>query len=112
MKPHRSENLIAVDQISFSSQTAVIRDEGRRIRSTMWTVAFVIMGCVVFAPLLYAAAPVLTVLLGSCFIAALVGALLGKLISRRRTRNLMREIRSHNDRVVSIRSGSRAKRED
>ncbi len=112
MKPHRSENLIAVDQIPFSSQTAVIRDEGRRIRSTMWNVAFVIMGCVVVAPFLFAVAPVLAVLLGSCFIAAFVGAVLGKLISRRRTRNLMREIRNHNDRVISIRSGSLAKRED
>jgi hypothetical protein len=45
------------------------------------------------------------VLLGCCFIAAFSGAILGKLISRRRERGLLREIRFHHDRVVSIRPG-------
>ena len=103
MNPNCIASHVVEDQSTFHSQAALIRDEGRQTRSAIWTAALVVIGFVIFAPFLYFAAPVFAVLLGCCFIAAFGGAIFGKLISRRRERGLLREIRFHHDRVVSIR---------
>jgi uncharacterized membrane protein len=102
MKPNRAPSHITVDQTTFISQAAIIHEEGRRTRATIWIVALIVIGCVIFAPFLFVAAPVVTLILGVSFIAAFVGALLGKLFARRKERRLMSEIRHHNDRVVSM----------
>jgi hypothetical protein len=72
----------------------------------MWLVALVVIGCVLFAPILFFAAPVVALLLGTCFIAAFVGAALGKLIARRRERRLLMELRHHADGVIPMCSRS------
>lgn len=69
----------------------------------MWLIALIVIGCVIFAPVIFFAAPVVAVLLGTCFLAAFGGAVLGKVIARRRERRILTEIRHHNDRVIPIR---------
>jgi hypothetical protein len=108
MKSHRAPNLISVDQTTFISQAALIREEGRRTRTAIWIAALVVIVCVIFTPFLFAAAPVVAGLVGAIFIAAFVGAILGKLMSRRKERRLMSEITHHNDRVVPILSATKA----
>ena len=105
MQAHRIRNQRDEEPASFESQAALIRDEGRRTRSTMWLIALVVIGCVIFAPVVYAAAPVVAVLLGTCFLAAFGGAMCGKAIARRRERRILTEISHHNQRIVPIRSG-------
>ncbi len=105
MNPNGIANQVVEDQSTYHSHAALIRDEGRQTRSVIRNSALVVIGFVIFSPFLYVAAPVFAVLLGCCFIAAFSGAILGKLISRRRERGFMREIRFHHDRVVSIRPG-------
>jgi K+ transporter len=97
-------NKLIEETAGFDSQAALIREEGRRTRSTMWLIALVVIACVIFAPVLFFAAPVVAVLLGTCFMAAFGGAVLGKMIARRRERRIMMEIRHHDDIVIPIRS--------
>lgn len=106
MQSHPSRNKLSEETASFDSQAALIREEGRRTRSTMWLIALVVIASVIFAPVLFFAAPVVAVVLGTCFMAAFGGAVLGKMIARRRERKIMMEIRRHDDRVIPIRSTS------
>jgi hypothetical protein len=106
MQTHQLQKQRREEPASFHSQAALIRDEGRRTRSTMWLIALVVIGCVIFAPVLFYAAPIVAVILGSCFLAAFGGAVLGKVIARRRERRILAEIRHHNDSIIPIRSDS------
>jgi hypothetical protein len=109
MKPTQTyscQNKLSEETVDFNSQAALIREEGRRTRSTMWLVALVVIGCVLFAPVLFFAAPVVAVLLGTCFIAAFGGAVLGKLIARRHERRILMELRHRPEGVIPIRSSS------
>ena len=102
MKSHRLTSHPAIHQTSFVSQSAIIREEGRKTRATMWTITLVIIGCIIFSPFLFVAAPVAAVIAGTFFITAFVGACLGKWAARRREHRIMSEIRHHNDRVIPM----------
>jgi len=68
----------------------------------MWLVALILVGCVFFAPALFAAVPIAALILASCVLAAIAGALLGKFIARRRERRLLSEITRNSDRIIPI----------
>ena len=104
MHTHQSRSQRSEEPASFTSQVALIREEGRRTRSTMWLIALVVIGCVLFAPVLFVGAPIVAVLLGTCFLAAFGGAVLGKMITRKRERRILMEIRRDDDRIIPIRS--------
>ena len=102
MKTSRTQNRSLTDHDSFSHQAALIREEARRTRSTVWLVALILIGCVFFAPALFAAVPIAALILASCVLAAIAGALLGKFIARRRERRLLSEITRNSDRIIPI----------
>ena len=106
MHTHQSRSQRSEVAASFTSQVALICEEGRRTRSTMWLIALVVIGCVLFAPVLFVAAPIVAVLLGTCFLAAFGGAVLGKIITRERERRILMEIRRDDDGIIPIRSTS------
>lgn len=58
----------------------------------------------VLSPVQFYTALVIAVILGMCFMSAFGGAVLGKVIARRRNRQILTEIRNHNSSIIPIRS--------
>jgi hypothetical protein len=94
------------------SHEAVIREEARRTRATMWKVALVVIACVILSPFLFVAAPVLAVIVGVLCLAGLGGAVVGKWFARRREMRLLGEIWQRDDKVVPIRRDNAASEAD
>ncbi len=90
----------STERLLFLQQERLIREEGRKTRSTVWLSVLTVVVCIVFAPLLFVAAPIILILLGIGAVAALLGVLAGKYFARRRERAIMKELRTRTSSVV------------
>lgn len=76
----------------FQQQELLIREEGRKTRSSIWLAIFVVLGVVLLAPVILMALPLVAGGLGLAFLAAVAGALIAKTINKRREQKIMQEI--------------------
>ena len=88
------------DRLLLIQQERLVREEGRKTRSTVWLAVFVLIACIVFSPLLFIATPIVLIILGIGALAAMAGTLAGKYFSRRRERAIMEELRARTFSVV------------
>ena len=98
----KAEQVSYVDPDFQQSQEELIKLEGQKTRRTIWLAAFVAVTLVVIFPFIITIAPVLVVILVLSVIGATIGILAAKLLNRRRSRRIYKEIEERESGVVDI----------
>ena len=98
----KAEQISYVDPDFQQSQEELIKLEGQKTRRTIWLAAFVAVALVVIFPFIITIAPVLVVILVLSVIGATIGILAAKLLNRRRSRRIYKEIEERESGVVDI----------
>jgi hypothetical protein len=91
-RPKRSFSASPQDDLA-----TIIKEEGAKIRKTIWLAAIVIVLLLISAPLLIAGASALLIAIPIGILSAIIGAFIGRLINRRRQQRIFAEIPERND---------------
>ncbi len=96
---NESDNFVQFDERHIQ----VIRQEGEKTRKTIVLVAVVSVVVLIASPVLLAYSPILVLIVGVGLFSALIGAFIGRSISRKREQSILNEVANRNeDRIIPL----------